>query len=208
MCTLSYDASRLFICTICYRIHGTVEIDDVEFQQECSCTARTSDIQPAPGFDFTSYLELCYCCGLELIPGGSRYSSFFCDRCLEALSKVRDSNGIARIPLARHTYCNGITITAEELDDQEKVELFTTRTNAFFARIDVLEDWRKLSTARRISEFGLKGPIPLPLGAFLTKAEEVNKVLIKERSLHKLLTYFEVLGYEPVALSDCRVSQN
>lgn len=106
---------------------------------------------PEPAGDFPTEVELCYCCVAELIPSGSRFSSFFCDDCRERVVALRDDAGRVIIPLGRHSMMNGIGIEGGGTRDEGRLAEFAAATTAFFGSIDRLCAWQRGVAADRIA---------------------------------------------------------
>ena len=51
------------------------------------------------GRDFNKAYETCYCCGLEVLESGSKWSPFFCQDCKKAIFQFNDAVGTCVIPL-------------------------------------------------------------------------------------------------------------
>ena len=102
------NLSSLTLCPKCLQPHGKMRLlygDWVE--QQCECEKK-DESKWGDGRDFNTGYETCYCCGLEVITSGSRWSSFYCQDCKKAIRKFNDSVGTCVIPLGRHSIMNGI----------------------------------------------------------------------------------------------------
>ena len=102
------NLSSLTLCPKCLQPHGKMRLlygDWVE--QQCECEKK-DESKWGDGRDFNTGYETCYCCGLEVITSGSRWSCFFCQDCKKAIRKFNDAVGTCVIPLGRHSMMNGI----------------------------------------------------------------------------------------------------
>jgi hypothetical protein len=79
--------------------------------------------------DFSTAYETCYCCGLEVITSGIKWSSFFCKDCKKAIYKINEVAGRCVIPVGRHSLMNGIWFNkSAQLD--EAVSAFVGKVNS------------------------------------------------------------------------------
>jgi len=104
----SENMYSLSFCPKCMQPHGTFKLRWHEWvEHRCDCD-KHEDPKWSEGMDFNKAYETCYCCGLEVIQTGSRWSTFYCRDCRAAIRKFNDSVGTCVIPLGRHSMMNGI----------------------------------------------------------------------------------------------------
>jgi len=104
----SENMSSLSFCPKCMQPHGKFKLRWREWvEHRCDCD-KHEDPKWSEGMDFNKAYETCYCCGLEIIQTGSRWSTFFCRDCRKAIRKFNDSVGTCVIPLGRHNMMNGV----------------------------------------------------------------------------------------------------
>lgn len=84
------------------------------------------------GWDVNEWIRLCDCCLAATVRQGSRWSPFFCERCLPRLKTTRRHG----IPIGRHSIMNGIAAPPMGL------ERFTSSLTGMFSRIDALDRWK------------------------------------------------------------------
>jgi hypothetical protein len=100
------NLSGLTLCPKCLQPHGKMRLLYGGWvEQHCECE-KQDDPKWGDGRDFNLGYETCYCCGLEVIVSGSRYSPFFCQDCKKAIRKFNDAIGTCVIPIGRHHYLN------------------------------------------------------------------------------------------------------
>ncbi len=124
---MMFRTDKLRVCAGCAEVLGVLTGDDrrplYEQPARGKCDnalaawhLRESDLPPPPG-DFPAAVELCYCCAAELIPSGSRYSSFYCDACRALVKRVNESAGFVALPFGRHSLMNRIVLGGEAAGD-------------------------------------------------------------------------------------------
>lgn len=111
---------KLRVCADCAEVFGVLTDDDgaPRFEQptqgkcdnDCAAWHLPQSTLPRPPGDFPAAVELCYCCAAELIPSGSKFSSFYCDACREAVKRLNASVGFVALPLGRHSLMNRIVL--------------------------------------------------------------------------------------------------
>ncbi|HVA10428.1 MAG TPA: hypothetical protein VNG12_27250, partial [Acidimicrobiales bacterium] len=99
---LSDDAA---VCGSCHQVRGTALAG---FHQRCACEPVPDPDEPRFGQDFLMAAELCRCCGLVLLPSGSRWSVWFCPPCTRLARSFNEQLGRCVIPIGRHSLMNGV----------------------------------------------------------------------------------------------------
>jgi hypothetical protein len=186
---LEYGEMR--VCAVCGEIYGEfsergtpLESDETEetelYYQECYCRCRaggasahyTQRMKIRLNLDFAEIATLCYCCGREIIPSGSKFSSFFCGYCGGLIRRCADvDRHLLWIPLARHTLMNrinGVLLRGRDIEDKQKILEFATAANGYFSRIEELGRWKKLVILRNLEEAGFPSGVDIALPAYLT----------------------------------------
>jgi hypothetical protein len=87
-------------CPPCADVFGTIN----GAGKRCRCS-NSEAIEPFHG-DFDTGFEICYYCQAELIPSGSRWSTFYCEYCrpvVRAINAVLDAQRFVSLPIGRHS---------------------------------------------------------------------------------------------------------
>ena len=97
------DFTDVFLCPECFEIRGTWRSHDESFRQRCRCeeTTLSEPAEPWFAFDFNKLVELCYCCGAELVQSGSQSSVWFCGECKQRVEILNAKHGQCVIPMGR-----------------------------------------------------------------------------------------------------------
>jgi hypothetical protein len=97
------DFTDVFICAECFEIRGCWKSHGEVFHQRCRCEESTLSVPDEPwfGFDFNKLVELCYCCGAELVESGFESSVWFCGECKQRVEKLNEAYGRSVIPMGR-----------------------------------------------------------------------------------------------------------
>ncbi len=160
--TASPSIERLNVCTGSGELFGLLPSADgtrayeQRFRQH-DCAWRSEPWHqpraemPQPPGDFPTALELCYCCASNVIPSGSKFSSFFCDACRTNIVRLRDAVGSAVIPLGRHSLMNGIALHGPDAGNRLRITSFAAANSQSSNRIGRLFEWRRLVIAERVS---------------------------------------------------------
>jgi hypothetical protein len=136
------DLNSLRLCPQCLELFGKLRLDDTSTKkQECSCGKRAK--KKWNGYDFNRKYEICYCCGLEVIPSGSKWSSFYCRDCKDTISRLNNAVGQCVLPLSRHSMMNGFSLTGEQAKNPSAIKKFTNNVNKINNKIGLLERHRK-----------------------------------------------------------------
>jgi hypothetical protein len=97
------DISDVFVCSECFEIRGSWRSHGEVFRQRCRCEKATLS-EPDEAwfaFDFNKLVELCYCCGAELVESGFKSSVWFCGECKQRVERLNERCGGGMIPMGR-----------------------------------------------------------------------------------------------------------
>lgn len=142
------------ICATCFELYGNV----TRRYQSCFCKEKPG--VPAErgdwsGWDFPQAVELCHCCGHELISSGTRWSVFYCEPCRVQVIALNKQSGFAVIPLGRHSMMNNFALDPRAPDRANEIRTFIANANGLFERIKRLDTWRKRIVAQTLRTAGL-----------------------------------------------------
>lgn len=107
--------------------------------------------------DFPAAAELCYSCGIELLPSGCKFDPWFCNECLERAVALNRQLGGGLIPIGRHSLLHQIGLSREAAADEATVEAFQIALRGFFAATARLPEWQKRIVRRNCAAVGLLG---------------------------------------------------
>jgi hypothetical protein len=143
------DLHSLKICPHCFELHGKINLNsDNTVKQQCLCVKRTEN--KWDGYDFKRKYETCYCCGLEVIPSGSKWSVFYCKDCKDKILELNKKVGQCVIPIGRHSIMNGFSLTGEQVQNESLVERFVCQVNKVNDKIGLIDNHRKKILARQL----------------------------------------------------------
>jgi len=110
---------NLTVCHTYLDLHGDIRLNTgVQVRQVCPCEyEKLSEVEKRTSWknifgrdwDISKAFETCHCCGLEVIPSGSRWSLFFCQDCKAIVMEFNNAVGKCIIPLGRHSMMNSVT---------------------------------------------------------------------------------------------------
>src|SRR5436190_12449390 len=72
--------------------------------------------------DHLTPAELCNCCGIELLPSGSKFSPFFCRPCHARVSTLNRAAERCVIPIGRHNIMNGSILRGGHVPTDVQIE--------------------------------------------------------------------------------------
>ena len=164
-----------------------------DFSQRCACdrdpTAECWEAWPGgPRFDFNRYLELCYCCGIETVRSGSRWSSFYCRECMDRVRAFNRRCGGWVIPIGRHSAMHGELLRGNEAMIEEHATHFLRRLRSLFAAIEQLEHWARARIEQNLLVLGFPAGQEIDLAEYLARAE--HSLLDKELAFERLCHHF------------------
>ena len=193
------NLSSLSLCPKCLQPHGKMRLwYGAWVEQHCTCD-KWDDSKWGDGRDFNLGYETCYCCGLEVITSGSRWSSFFCRDCKKAIRKFNDSVGTCVIPIGRHSLMNGIRFN-KSAPLHEAASLFSSKFKSIGELMDRARAHRGLILRHQLKTLKLPEDTSLMM---LTKATfSVERKWAKKEALLSLIAYIlqkppKIVPYEP-----------
>lgn len=167
---VEYEA--MIVCADCFEIYGpwhykgeAVGIPDINFFQLCARDCPSRNQKPDmpfkeageakwPRFDFNRVVELCYCCGQEVLKSGSKWSVWFCKECKERVIEFNTQYQRTIIPIGRHSLMAGYRLGHNEVHNPEMIKTFTENVNNLFSSIDCLTKWKKFILAENFKTLG------------------------------------------------------
>jgi len=149
------ELSKLKICRKCFEIYGPVRLEDGQVvEQKCYCDIPRHDekwvVTNRYSYDFNQKYAICRCCGLEIIPSGSRWSPFYCDECKNRISKLNELVRKCIIPYGRHSIMNGVALNHKQIKDKKAIDTFIEAVNKMNQKIDIVEKHRKTITQKQL----------------------------------------------------------
>jgi hypothetical protein len=187
------NLKNLRICPKCFRLRGLVILEDgYAVKQKCACYWPLKEnkwqVKLAGRnyyYDFNELHEICYCCGLEVIPSGSKWSLFYCRDCKARIRKLNEMIGRCIIPYGRHSLMNGVSLSGKNAKDREAINLFVAATNGMNQDVDIVERHRK-AIAKKWGELLQLGNDASAIDLVL-KSEGVELDELKKESFVELL---------------------
>lgn len=197
-----YESNRYLIenlkslrfCQECFELKGTIQLSDGHsVKQKCACTRSSSEASWYVVFDgkrwFKDYnreYETCYCCGLEVIPSGSRWSLFYCQDCKAMIRKLNETLGFCLIPYGRHSIMNGVSIDKSNVDNKDAIKDFLLVTQGLFDRMGTCGSYRK-SIARQQTAI-VKMNENDPVIDLLLRSHNINRRQTKKEAFFQLVS--------------------
>ena len=137
------------ICSDCGAVSGSLEVELLDerrlYEQRCHCWRHLPPQERWAGYDFNKHLELCYCCGIEPIRSGSRWSVFFCGECAGRVMEFNRRHGHWVMPIGRHSTMHGVS-----LGESDPVDPFVAKFRGLSDAIDHLDEWACLNVRRNV----------------------------------------------------------
>ena len=173
------DYSAMAVCGDCFEIYGhwrykqeIAEGPNSILWQFCDRECPTRSKKPGitmkaeseekwPGFDFNTIVELCYCCGQDVLSSGSRWSVWFCEECKEKVINFNTKFQQTVIPIGRHSLMAGYGLGGRDVHNPEKIEVFVSDMKGLFTRIEILDHCRKIVVAENFRTLGYSGDVLL-----------------------------------------------
>lgn len=189
------DLSNLRICAHCLELYGQVRLGNGEaINQECLCVKKTEGRWD--GYDFNKKYETCYCCGLEVIPSGSKWSVFYCKDCKDKISELNREARQLIIPVGRHSIMNSIVLTDEQIQNKSAVNRFVCRVNNMNAKIDLVDNHRKKILAKQVRF--LKVSKDAPIIDLIVRTNDLELHQRKADAFFELLASYTNMSVEEV----------
>jgi len=187
------------VCRVCAGLAGSPRRES--HPQVCRC--RRQEQERWPHHDFNEYVDLCWCCGLERIPSGSKWSSFYCPQCRELVTGYNHSFGRLLLYLGRHSLMNGVWLGGDQAARPEAVEGFGEAMGGFARGIlgffEAMDRWRPARLQVVLQAIGLEAPgEEEPPGVSLVEYLDVPRALLDHPEVGKQAAFgalCEFLGY-------------
>jgi hypothetical protein len=160
--------------------------------QRCPCES----IEPGGyaqwpnAFDFHQVVELCNCCGLEILRTGSRWSVWFCDECKQRVREVHERYRAYLLPIGRHSIMSGVGLTGAESKEPQKLSAFLGKTRALEDAINHLSVWARHIVHQNLHVLGFADHGDTGLLAYRKSA--VDAGLDKRTAFEGLCKHFEL----------------
>lgn len=174
---LLYGCSDLLICKTCLKLYGrTARTSDKGKDQGSvshfiNCNCRIGDAEKKRTVNpkktdsvVKTTVQFCQCCSMELINFGSKYSSFFCEDCLNLATYYNKISGKNLIPLGKHSLLNGILLVSPYT--REEARQFNIQIKAFFKRITLIIEWQKYALFENLHDLGFDFKEDIPLSVY------------------------------------------
>lgn len=170
------EHGSLVICSVCLGLRGRVPLREDRVEQLCSCTpVEVRRAQPRWerddssrwGFDYNTYAELCRCCGLVLLPSGTKWSVWFCSTCKKQITALNRASGEYLVPIGRHSLMGGVGARGADLASPEVIERLVEQTRSLFARFDGVEGYASAAVRRNLLALGFELDHDIYLGKYL-----------------------------------------
>jgi len=147
-----HDFRDFTVCPACAGLAGCPPGREA-YPQVCRCDRREQERWP--DHDFNEYADLCWCCQVELIPSGSKWSSFYCGDCRQRIRAYNEAAGRLVFLMGRHSIMNGVGLRGSDAARPEAVRAFGEAMRGFsFGMVrfdDAMDRWRpmRLEAVRR-----------------------------------------------------------
>ncbi|MFH1330981.1 MAG: hypothetical protein ABIJ48_10075 [Actinomycetota bacterium] len=163
------------ICIVCAGLAGFPS-GRSDYPQVCRC--NKADQPRWPDHDFNEYFDLCWCCLLEPISSGSKWSSFYCEGCRQRVRGYNESMGRVLLYLGCHSIMNGLGLRGRDAAVPEAVAAFGSALGRFGTGLlgfyEGMSTWRpdRLRVVLRLIALPPgTGPQELGLAEYLKAAE-------------------------------------
>ena len=147
-----------------YRLYGTLA-GQGPLKQRGTCAGHPPRPRAPtwPRFDFNRGVDLCYCCGIEPLTSGSKYSVWFCDICRPMVMRLNAVHQRCIIPLGRHSVHYGWLLRAEDVDDPVTTHRFSEASRAAAVATRALADWYRIVIGSNLEAIGAADGPPMPI---------------------------------------------
>lgn len=164
----------LLVCAACGWLTGPLGGRLEGYEQQCRCVAAPQDRWPQ--LDFNRAAELCYCCGQEILPSGSRFALWFCAPCNHEVQLLNARLGRYAIPLGRHSVHAGMLLDEKTLrEDPAEFVLSAIQWGNISQAISALHDWSGTATRAVLAEHWTPTPERVPITEYLTHAPQTEE---------------------------------
>ena len=196
---------EMMICADCFEIYGPWHCKgeaaggtDKNLFQLCGRDCPSRNQKPNmlsrevvgakwPGFDFNMVVELCHCCGQEVLSSGSKWSVWFCEECKERVIQFNTRYRRTIIPIGRHSLMAGYSLGQEEARKPEAIRAFAENLSRLSSNIDRLAEWKSLVLAENFKIIGYLNDAPL-----LDYLAQTRKLPGKSTFFVRLRDFFEL----------------
>jgi hypothetical protein len=127
---------------------------------ECGCGRKPwappegSAARQRPWGDFNGQFEFCYCCGLEVIPSGTKYSPFHCRECHVRVMNLNRRAGRWLFAIGRASVMHGGDLAADAALDRRRVDAFLDACLELFRTADAQEEWASRVVRQNLADLG------------------------------------------------------
>ena len=190
------DVDDFTICRVCAGLAGFPK-GRSDYPQVCRCHRAAE--QRWPDHDFNEYFDLCWCCLLELIPSGSKWSSFYCEDCRQRVRGYNESVGRVVLFVGRHSIMNGLGLRGREAAVPEVVTAFGLALGRFGAELggfcEAMGAWRPDRLGAVLRSGGLEGAASVGQGILLTGYLKAAEGLVGHPRFGKRAAFIALCGF-------------
>jgi hypothetical protein len=153
--------ATMHICSTCFHLY---DVDHPEGEnQRCRCQPVEDSKWPIG--DFNEHAILCRCCGLNVLPSGSRWHMYFCRECQLLAMGVSVWDRRLVFPIGPHSLMHtwASWTPSEPLDGRgDDVATGVYKALRIIGRgTDGLWQWYEMIMPRNLEHFGLSGDVSL-----------------------------------------------
>lgn len=200
------NLSSLKLCRECFELYGPICLGDGQsVEQRCFCGPAKGDekwcVDGRYVNDFNTEYELCYCCGLEVIPSGSRWSSFYCNACRGRIHILNERMGRCVVPRGRHSMMNGISLSGARARDEKAVAEFAAGVNRMNMSIDEVRSHQKKIAGMQAASFELAEDSPITVLLEKSRGRDLDE-LKGEAFLELIAVVFGTAAKEAMRLCE------
>jgi len=178
------NLSSLTLCPKCLQPHGKMRLwYGAWVEQHCDCEKK-DDAKWGDGRDFNLGYETCYCCGLEVLESGSKWSPFVCQDCKKAIFQFNDAVGTCVIPFGRHHFLNSRWFN-RSVPLYEPPSLFSSESKSLGELMDRERQHKTLILQHQLKILTL--PVDATLMMLLKASLSVDQKKAKQEALLSLI---------------------
>ncbi len=169
------DLSGFYLCGTCGGLFESSPQPGFPSPQRCSCGTHGEPRWPI--FDFNQHVDLCWCCRMELLISGSRWSYLLCGECQRRARDLNSGAGGLVIPIGRHSIMSGVAMEGgPHLDDgatrERALSAFADQMNDWMGSMDRLRAFKRARTVELVERLGLPEADGYQILEWLGKLEE------------------------------------
>ena len=143
------NLSSLSICPKCLEPQGNMTLPYGQKVKQC-CYCNLDEFRGfGRNYNYSTNYTTCYCCGLEVVTSGFRWSSFFCRDCNEAIINFNNAAGRCVIPFDSFSEMNGIWFH-KTAPFKDVVNDFNSQTDSESNLIERLDKHRAIILRRQL----------------------------------------------------------